>query len=379
LFDSFRPEKWRELGISLGLRRSRPSEAFAPSMCFRRIERSRGEPAEGEPPHFGHWLWGSRQGLDVVVLQYETGCGSSRTTWTAAIARIDPPLWLGLEVRSEGFIDRVFGEPDVSLGDRAFDDKLRIRSFDPARAALLLSPGDADGRRLLEYLVQAVRVFSTRVTDSYVEVANTGVNTDPSEVGRMLAAAVQLASGLSARRGLLPPAPYEQVWHAEWQRFADAGGFRFHPGHMVVAGERQGTLVEIGLEVEEQTLQTAVNVRFPRPLPYPIFVGRTTTPWFLQGIFSQDIKVGDRAFDDAFLVQGEPESAIRQLLSRPALLQALNYAASCTRDLRVGADRLFLRFDRPTVDAAGLESLVAWACTVSRELVGSAPTAGPFR
>jgi len=165
-FDSFQPEKWAQLGTSLGLTPFRPVESYAPGMCFRRVERTRGFPAQGEAPTFQHWLWGKRRGVDVVVLQYETGSGSSSTTWTACIAPIDPPLYLGLEVSSENFFTRLFGGEDITVGLPEADNKLRIKSYDPARAALLLSPADEAGRNLLHHLVGLTRAFTTVVTDS---------------------------------------------------------------------------------------------------------------------------------------------------------------------------------------------------------------------
>src|SRR5207244_11305194 len=100
---------------TLGLLPYAPSAGFALGASFRQLKRRLGVPAP-ETPSFQHWLYGQRRGLEVLVLSYETGGGSSTTTWTGAIARVDPPLFLGLSVNGHGVFDGIFGTPDIKVG-----------------------------------------------------------------------------------------------------------------------------------------------------------------------------------------------------------------------------------------------------------------------
>ena len=379
LFDSLRPEKWAALARTLGFSPYRPHRGYDEAMCFRRMERVRGLVATHETPSFQHWLWGVHHGTATVLIQYETGGGSSQTAWTAAIARIDPPLNLGLEVSSENFFNRLFGGRDIAVGDAAADRQLRIHSLDAERTAALLSPADDAGRDLLGHMTSIVGGYTAYVGDSFVRVARSGVHPDPPEALALLDAAVALAARLCARNASMPPPLALQAQRDAWWQFAENGRFTFDAPRMVVRGTRDGVTFEIAQEIEERRISTSVDARFPWPAQLPFSAQRTATPSFLQGVFSQDIRVGDSAFDAAFKVQGSPEAEIQQLLRRPRLLQAMLHGASLSTDLEVASEGLSARMVGPVLHAAHLEMLLSWACTVSEEIVGrTAPTA-PYR
>lgn len=380
LFDAFSPARWRELAVALGFTPFQPFETYAQTFCFRRMERVRGMHAHAHAPSYTQWLWGKWRGVDAVLLQYDTGSGSNSTTWTAAIARIDPPLWLGLEVLPENILSRVFGGGDISVGHSSYDNALKINAADHARASMLLSPADTHGQQMLNKMVDIFRAYVGRVSDSYVEVKKAGVHTDPVNAAAMLDSAAELAAWLKWRQSTLPPSRFMEAQRYEWQRFANTNRFTFDSAQLVVSGIRDGVQIDISLETEGQSLFPVVIVRFPRPCPYEVFIRRTNVPGFLQGILSQDIKVGNALFDDAFKVQGRDEAGIRSWLTRPALLKALNDTVRFTNDLHINRQGLFMRYAAPVPTADNLEWLTAWSCLVSRELVGGGDTdRGPYR
>lgn len=380
IFDSFSPTNWRDLAVALGFTPFQPSETYAQTFCYRRMERVRGMPATSSAPSYSQWLWGKWRGVDAVVLQYDTGSGSNSTTWTAAIVRIDPPLWLGLDITPENIFSRVFGSDDISVGHSSYDNALKINASDHARASMLLSPADAHGQQMLNKMVDIFRAYVGRVSDSYVEVKQAGIHTVPGQVAAMLDSAAELAGWLRWRQSTLPPYRLIQAQQYEWQKFADANRFTFDSAQLVMSGIRDGVQVDISLEMEGQSPYPVLIARFPRPCPYEVFIRRTNVPGFLQGIFSQDIKVGNGMFDDAFKVQGNDEAGIRSWLARPALLKALNDIVRFTDDLQINRVGLFMRFPGPVPTADNLEWLVAWSSVVSRELVGgSDPERGPYR
>lgn len=378
-FKTPQPEAWWELARALRLAPYPPMRPFDEDMCFRRLERARGALDLRSAPSFTHWLCGQHRGVDVAVVQYETGSGSSTITWTSASARVDPPLWLGLNVRRESVLDRIFGGPDIQVGDREADEKLRITSFDPARTAMLLSPMDEDGRRALRYMTTLGDSYAFRIMDSRVEVAQTGVHTDPRVVGPMLEGAAALATWLAARRQRVPPTLGAIADVRVWERFAAANGFQLDPWRMVARGVLSGTTIELGLEVEVERAFLSLIVRFPRLVPVPFQLQRTTLPSFLQGIFSQDIVVGERAFDDAYKVTGADPASVRALLGRPALLAALTRAASLSNDVSVGQLGLDMRIPGSMPSESNLEELTALASTISGELTGKQPGPAPYR
>jgi hypothetical protein len=380
LFDSFSPEKWRQLAVALGFTPFQPFEPFAQTFCFRRMERVRGMHANASAPSYSQWLWGKWRGVDAVLIQYDTGSGSSSIAWTAAIVRIDPPLWLGLEVVPEDFMSRVFGGGDISVGHSSYDNALKINAFDHGRASMLLSPADAQGQEMLNKILGVFQAYVGRISDSHVEVKKSGVHTEPVKVAAMLDSAAELAAWLRFRQSTLPPSRSMEIQQYEWRRFAETNRFTFDGAQMVLSGVREGSQIDISVEMEGQRPYPVIFVRFPRPCPYDVFISRTDVPSFLQGILSQDIKVGNAMFDDAFKVQGNDEAGIRQWLGRPALLQALNDSLRFTNDLHINRLGLFMRFPSPVPTADNLEWLAAWSCVVSRELTGGSTTEqGPYR
>lgn len=373
------PAEWWQLGRALGLSPHAHVHPFEEEMCYRRMERARATLGLGVAPSFQHWLSGQHRGTNVTVVQYETGSGSSTTTWTAAVAQIDPPLWLGLSVRREHFLDSVFGGKDIQLGDPAVDDRLHVTSFDPARTTMLISALDSEVRGALELMMSVTNAYALSISDSFVRVARTGVHTDPGEVGRMLDAATRLATWLSERRRRVPPTQGELVDLRAWERFAASQGFQLDPWRLSARGAGGGASIEIALEIEGQKGFIALLVRFGQPAPVPFQLARTTAPAFLQGIFSQDIRVGEPAFDDAYKVTGPDPASVRALLRRPALLSALVHAARLSTDLTVGQNGLEMRINRGMPSEQDLAMLASIATTASLELTSSAASQGPYR
>lgn len=373
------PESWWQLGRALGLSPCVAVRPFDMQACYRRLSRSRAALGLGALPSFQHQLCGEHRGTAVTVVQYETGSGSSTTAWTAAIARIDPPLWLGLEVRRESFVDELFGGRDIQLGDPAVDAKLRVSSFAPARTATFLSAADGEVRGALHYMQALTSSHSLNVSDSSVQVTRMGVITDPGEVGRMLEAAVSLATWLSARRARVPPAQGAIVDLAMWERFAASQGFQFDPWRIVARGSGATAGIEIALETEGQRAFVALIVRYPRPAPVAFQAVRTSAPPFLQGLFSQDIQVGNHAFDDVYKVTGADPASVRALLGRPALLSALTDAAWLSKDVQVGQLGMDMRVERGMPSREDLDRLVSMATIVTSELSAGVPTQGPYR
>jgi len=373
------PAEWWQLGRVLGLSPYAHVRPFEQEMCYRRMERARAALGINAAPTFQHWLSGQHRSTNVTVLQYETGSGSSTTTWTAAVAQIDPPLWLGLSVRREHLLDSVFGGKDIQLGDPAIDDKLRVTSFDAARTTSLLSALDDEVRGALQFMASLTGAYTMDISDSFVHLARTGVHTDPGEIGRMLDAAARLATWLSERRKRVPPTQGELVDLRAWERFTASHGWELDPWRMVARGQGSGAWIEIALEIEAQKGFIALLVRFKEPAPVAFHLARTTAPPFLQGIFGHDIRVGEPAFDDVYKVTGPDPGAVRAFLRRPALLSALVQAARLSTDLAVDQSGLEMRISRGMPNEQDLAMLAWIATTVSAELTSSAPPQGPYR
>ena len=378
LFSFPDPANWHALGFKLGLAPYAPSAGYCSGVSFRRVKRARGVPA-GAKPCFTHWFHGLRRGCEVFVLQYTTGSGSSTTTWTAALARIDPPLFLGLTIRQHGLLDKIFGGKDIQVGEPTADERLDIDGFDSARIAMLLSPSDIHCREALSRMTALTSQWTLYVGDSVVEVARADTITDLAEMTYMLDSAIDLAVWFAARRRVVPMSQGELAQQEAWSQFAQRSRLAFDPPRMTISGELAGTSLDIALETDGQRTRTVVTARFPHQVHVAFTVLRTAVPGFLQGIFSQDIKVGDEAFDSMFKVTGYPEEAVRVALARPTLLQILKHLGTHAHDLQLNHQELFFRVEGATPRHADIEGLVSLACTTSGELYTAIRDLGPYR
>jgi hypothetical protein len=357
LFDS--AAQWQALGHSLGLAPFQPTAGYSHGVSFRQLKRSLGFPASHLAPSFNHWHYGKSNGVEVLLLIYTQGSGSSQTTHTGVIARVDPPLFLGLGIDAKPLLE-LFGPKRVPTGYPLIDQHLRISGFDLNRVLTLLAPDQPIGHELL-----------TRVVG--------GHEVDPGKIRWQLETALYMATTLAHRRELLPATPQEIAQQAEWQRFADSSGFKFDPARMTMFGKHQGTDIKIALETAGQEIRTSVNVRFPRAVHVAFTARRTQMPAFLQGLFGQDIKVGDPVFDDLFQVTGHPEHVIREALSRPALIQVLKYLGALTTEVQLNHEQLFFRVVGPTSSGDLLASICETGRITSAAFFGEVEALGPYR
>ena len=174
------------------------------------------------------------------------------------------------------------------------------------------------------------------------------------------------------------PSPAERAQQKEWQAFADANRWKFDAARMKLEGERAGTAMEVALETDGQEIHTAVTARFPGEVHVAFTARPTRTPGFLQGIFGQDIKVGDPEFDLLYNVTGVPADAVRAALARPRLLAVLKELGNRTMDVQLNHRQLFFRHPGPCSLAAEIEWLVHMSCTASHELFAEVRGIRPF-
>jgi hypothetical protein len=372
------PAEWAFLARALGFAAFAPTARYGAGTGFRSMKRALGVPAPPQPS-FQHWLYGTRHGTEVLVFTYDVGSGSSSQTWTGAMARLDPPLFLGLGIGPQGWLHGVFGNEDIKIGEPSVDEKLLINGSHPARVAKLLAPYEPGGRDVLMLMLRAMALDTLSVVDSSVTLSRSGTLTDVGAINVMVEGAVAIARALAARGQSLEPTPGEAAQRAAWQRFADAARFTFDPARMKLAGDRRGTSVEIALETEGREIKTAVTARFPRSVDVGFTALRTNAPAFLQGLFSQDIIVGDPMFDAQYKVTGHPEHAVRAVLARPNVLMVMKQLAMVTSEIQLNHRELFFRLRGGSSGEAELAQLADMGARVTADLFAEVGSVGPYR
>lgn len=352
-----------------------PTAGFARGMGFRQLKRTLGVPVS-QGIDFKHWLYGAYRGAEASILTFEEGSGSSTVSYTGVVVRVDPPLFLGLQVGRHGWI-RLFEEPDIELGSARIDAALRVTGANAARVRAFFDLHDASVEPLLDGVMRLEGLPELWLTDSTVGVAAAGNQVDRVTLVTWLDRAVEVAEALARRGRQLPKSPGEMAQQAEWQRFADAAGFDFDADRMKLTGKQRP--MEIALEHDGAQLKTAVTLAFPRAIDVGFAVRRTATLSFLQGLFSQDIQVGNPAFDDHYIVTGFPEPRIRELLRRPKVLATLIYLAGRTMEVQMNHAQLFFRLAGASPTASHLAQLTELATSVTADLFGEVAAAHPFR
>lgn len=360
---------------AFGMQPFEPTAGFARGMGFRQLKRTLGVPVT-RGVDFKHWLYGAYRGAEAAILTFEEGSGSSTVSYTGVVVRVDPPLFLGLQLGRHGWI-RIFEEPDIEIGSPRIDAALRVTGANPARVRAFFDLREPSVAPLLERVMRLESLPELWVTDSTVGVAASGNQVDRPTLSSWLDHARDVAEALARRGEQLPKAPAESAQDAEWQRFADAAGFDFDPRRMKLTGKQRQ--LEIALEHDGAQVKTAVTLAFPRAIDVGFAVRRTSTPSFLQGLFSQDIQVGNAAFDDHYVVTGFPEARIRDVLRRPKVLAALSYLAGRTMEVQMNHAQLFFRLAGSSPTVAHLTHLTELAAAVSTDLFGEVATAHPFR
>jgi len=187
-----------------------------------------------------------------------------------------------------------------------------------------------------------------------------------------------LAARIGQLRSRLRPTVQEIAHRADWKAFAETVGFTFDPERMTVFGQHKTSHLKIALETEGQQIRTATNIRFPRPVNVAFTARRTQMPSFLQGLFSQDIKIGEPVFDDLYLVTGYPEDVVRQTLAHPELVNVLRLVATTTTEVQLNQEQLFFRV-KGALGAPDLHSICETARIIGEAFFNRVQQIAPYR
>jgi hypothetical protein len=122
------------------------------------------------------------------------------------------------------------------------------------------------------------------------------------------------AQTIQARRAADPPRWELEVRHA-WPGLAQAWGLSLDPRRGQMEGGLRGRSLVARLAAEQHGMVTEVRVSVALPAGTTMSLVRQEGDGFWKRLFrGQDIQVGDAAFDDAFIIKGEPEPVVRSLL-----------------------------------------------------------------
>ncbi len=364
---------WQLLAEALGFTPHRATTPFDLRTSFRQLEREL-RPERAEPPVYtSHHLRGTWCDRRAFVIHHRAGHGDDVREYTTAVVELAQPLHLAT----------VFGsERHVTLLDRVeVPGTRRWLPFQGADTstprAFLLAPGPpAD---LVLQLADAV-ARGCSVTDSKVCRSLAGSERDPAHVRAALDDCVALAAVLEARRAAVPRSPWDEDVRREWHTFAANRQLTFDEHRGQLRGEIASASLEVAIEERGTQLFTTVETQFPSALGIELEIRKTAAVPRLSRWFGQDLKTGDRAFDDAFVVRGTPADRVRRVFDDSSLRAALVAAVGDADDLRMTQHRLFWNKTSPILERAVLDRHVGAATAAIRAIFANATAApGPYR
>lgn len=383
--------KWLVAAQELGLvlhERIEGAASYLGGASFSQVKRMIG-PAAAPPPDTLHWMVGNRRTRDargasrdveVVVLVNIVSHGSSSTTYTHTIARVDPPLFTGLSLVRSSWLGRTFGTPPRTFGEHALDHALRLEARDAARAALLFTGRGGPSPRLGDRLLPLTNV-DFQITDGVVDLyTSNGIVTDPVALAWRLDTAASLATGLADQDAWLPPDPNRASYLGILGAFASAAGFTLDERRVRVNGVVAGAQVRITLESQPGAIYTTVSVELPQNLGLGLRMKPQGSLQFIADFFGgQDIIVGDRMFDDRFVIQGNVPDFVRRAFASAPLRQAVLELAHGAVDVRVDDARLFFRYPIPVTREDQLFGIAARIDTAVNGFFPRGAGVGPYR
>ncbi|MBW2529182.1 MAG: hypothetical protein JRI23_33710 [Deltaproteobacteria bacterium] len=269
----------------------------------------------------GGRIHGRRYGHPVQVSTVTRGSGNNRSTYTVVSSRLETPLDLGLSVRRHGFFSNLLhGSHDIPFNDPTFDRAFIVQADEDHRAHRLLTPAL---RRLLLDHVGRSQTFL--LSDRGMVVERPGTVSDP----RWLHWAVELCSRaayqLDQARSQVPAAtPLLGHRHA-WAAYATANGLRGLDTPLCMWGKLDGSEVVV-FAARTGTLAYALSIqlKFPRPLGLGLVLEPQGTLDRLAIFFgSQDHRLGDADFDQAFVVKVSDADRVATVLDAPVRAQLL--------------------------------------------------------
>lgn len=362
---------------------------FHSGASFSHLKRAMGGPAR---PPFGsqHWMYGMRQvgstggrpprAVEVLVLVNVVSAGSSSTTYTHTIARIDPPLLLGVSIRQTNWFERKLSPTPHPFGDPHLDELIRLEAREVPRAMTLFASrgGPAPGLATRLGLVQNAAFL---VSDGSVDVhSSDGVVTDVDTLGRRIDFAAVLAAEIAEQSAWLPPDPMHAALEGLLRTFGDTERFTFDPARLRLEGEVAGARVRIALESEPSAIFTAVTVDLPKSLGLGLRMKPQSSMQFLATLFgSQDIEVGDPIFDDRFVIQGTIPAYVQAAFANPTLRRVIWELAHGAQDVRIDDARLFFRYPIAPTQETQLRGIVEHIRTAMAAFFPSGPAPGPYR
>jgi hypothetical protein len=249
------------------------------------------------------------EGVQVRV----TAVGNSDSDRFLIECLISPPLRMGLEVAL-----KAVRTPWTSFDEQNVRNAFTVSALHEDQAGQLL-----DGWILRELVRARSSGFAPSVNDYSVTMrVSTGFQSQL--LTQAIERTARLAEGLVRARVRIPPSALERTVERAFEPVARRFGGRLDRLNLALHVEDEAGKLSVFVEhVRGSAWQTVFELQLERRLGRGLRLADTRASSLWSRWLGPDIRVGDEAFDSAFVVRGESEEAVRAVLTaemRAALL-----------------------------------------------------------
>jgi hypothetical protein len=250
-------------------------------------------------------------------------------------------------------------EPPMLLGTG------NVRGLDPQHRERVLDKNVVGPMAIS--VVNASRLSDYRLNDWSIHGRWPHYESSPEAYRSAFNALTGAAKFMVARRAA-DPAAWEGAIQANWAKVARPWGLSVDPRRYRFWGKVQGRDVIVQPviawdPVDEKTsvFTTKVQIQVGLPAGTALSLAHQNGDGFFKRLFrGQDVKLGDEAFDAAFIVKGEPEEFVRTALG-PVVRAQLNTLRANGYEVTLHDGVLDVYAPAFTSTGAELDALMKWA------------------
>ncbi|MFK7988275.1 MAG: hypothetical protein AB8I08_19805 [Sandaracinaceae bacterium] len=335
-------------------------------------------------PDYQPAMMGTSAGLPLRVRarRVVTGSGKNRrvTYYTRVGVDFPTPLGMGLTIQPQSHLkrmwERVAGASGITVGDPRLDPHFELRGVDVDQVQRLVRlPYITEGLLML-----VGRAFKLHVQDHRLYLEAAFFAADPALIRPVLDTAAAFAHRLLSARAEVGDSTSQQRSEDALRELAGRLALTYDRARSMAHGRLEGMHVEADAVVVEQSRQTRFAVRFDRALGMRLeLTPQGTLHTLAKLVGMQDIETGDTAFDDRFVVKGQPVDRVRAALT-PDVRQRLSALQDQSVTLVIQDDRIEAWAGYPMYDVSQLEMGLTAMARVGAAVAGvQHRPIGPFR
>lgn len=278
---------------------------------------------------------------------------------TSIVASIDPPLKMRLSVAPSG----IFHGDGVKTGNTSFDGVYHVTGIDSAQTRYVVA------RIADELKRRELGAWSARIDDATVALHRGDEVSESAVLGPAIEVVERITTKLHEARASAPLAAWERDALQAMDAVGSMVGAKVDRRRHRVAAKLATVDVTVATELGPSEITTRVESRFERPLEVALRIGPQSAGGAVLSWLgaSDDIRLGDDAFDRAFLVRGRPVDLVKELLDQ-ALRDRLCAMLARAKDVAIDETGVRLVLEGAPAEPAVLRTAVDDVVEVTRRL-----------